>query len=352
MDKKSSLPQEVKEHYLWQEIPNRIHLSTRISLHRNVNGFPFPSKIQPLIAKELAKDLSAKLESHLKNPKTLYPHNLAPIDREYLFEHYLLTDSYEKFDESRSILVSPQMRFIATMHLDDHLTMHLCSNEQNIQQPYNFLSSIETEISIHMPFSYSNRFGYLTTDPFLAGTGLIVEPILHLPALIHTNSLLTHLENIKDVILFPGFGKEDDYVADVVILENKYKLGLSEESILQEVEKRINYLVDKEKAKREELKKNPPRDLQDKIARANALIHNAKQLSTEETLSAISLLELAYSLNWVKQEAPIPFQKMFFSLRRGHLLSENLNLSIDEVPSFRASFIQNLLKDLNITLQY
>lgn len=351
MDNNAHLPQSFYNFPPWHASKQSIWPVTKLSLHRNLEGFPFPQKMQASVAKQILGEITEPLKNMLASPTLLYPSNMAPAEREYLFEHFLLNQGYEKFDDSRAFLVDAEAGFLALLHIDDHITLHLTTTQPSLMPAYLQLLSYETSISCRYPLAYSSRFGYLTSDPFLCGTGLVIEPILHLPALIHTDRLSDALEPLKDNLLFGGLGDDGTYMADIVMVENKYKLGMSEESLIQCAEKGAHTLMTEEESLRKELQEEANPDLKDKVSRAYALLSHSYQLPTAEALSALSLLELGKELGWIYSKEDLSFRDLFFKLRRAHLTKEFGPASRDELLQKRAALLHEKLREVHLAIK-
>ncbi len=324
-------------------------IGSELLLKRNIDKQHFPQKMgaeQKIRTASMLKEALLNLRI-LQNPHYFELSSLSPQEREFWEEKFLSRESLQHVDSSEGIIVDDSGQFSAMIHRENHLQLYLTSPKHPFPEPWNLLSSIENSLTKFFTFSYNPRFGYLTSDPSQAGTGLIVRAFLHLPALIQKEILLDFIP--EDVLIY-GLGETSQFIGDLVVVENRYKLGLNEETIIHILEQNASALVAKELELREEMKKNPPMNLRDKVSKAHGLLLFSHQLKTEEALSALSLVKLGEALGWISGLDPHFFSTLFFSCRRAHLFRLGHAASNDELLEARASLIRTCYKDAHLEI--
>jgi protein arginine kinase len=188
----------------------------------------------------------------------------------------------------------------------------------------------------------------LTIDPRHAGTALRVAGHIHLPALIQTQKLHEVLA-LDDTLVAIGLeGSLNDLIGDVLIIYNRYTLGLSEESSFHNVQSALIKLANLEKNCRLQLKPDELITLKDHVSRAFGLLAYSYQLQTKETLDALSLLKLGVDLKWIQGISQETLNKLFFQSRRGHLMSLD-KMDTNDIPRKRAELIQAHLEKVTLT---
>ncbi|MCB1119836.1 MAG: protein arginine kinase, partial [Chlamydiia bacterium] len=97
------------------------------------------------------------------------------------------------------------------------------------------------ELGKKIAYAFSPRFGFLTANPFLCGTGLQVRIFLQIPALIQSGLYEPFVKENGDpaVIAHSLQGKDGDWVGDVVVLQNSCSLGVNEENIISSLRSQI-----------------------------------------------------------------------------------------------------------------
>ena len=290
---------------------------------------------------------------HLEKGQVLTQKELTPHVKEFLFEHFILNEGFEQFDEGRAMIIDESSTFLGLINVEDHIHVHLFEKSFNWDAAYHRLNDLDKHIGQSMEFAFSDRFGHLTADPMVCGTGLVVQTFLHVPALIHTESFAEVVCNLGSDVIVRGLGKEDEYIADLVLIENKFKLGVTEPDILKSVHKAAETLCTAEEKARKKLRSEGQPQIKDLVGRAFGILRHAHSLQIEEALTSLSLLELGRQVGWVEGGDRLDFKKSFFSTRRAHL-HESLS-SKEQIPKAdliirRADLIHNELESARLSL--
>lgn len=298
------------------------------------------------------KSITSSILPHLNEGKALTHEQLTPHTKEFLFEHFILSEGFEQFDTGRGMIIDDTCSFLGLINVEDHIHIHLFEKSKNWDQAYEKLSHLDKEIGQAMEFSFSDRFGHLTSDPLVCGTGLVVQTFLHCPALIHTGEFAECVENLGSDITIRGLGQEDEFIADLVLVENKFKLGVTEPDILKVVHSAAIKLTEKEAEARLGLKNKNDTEVKDMVSRAFGILKHAHTLHIEEALTSLSLFELGKDLGWVQGADALSFKESFFSTRRAHLHdnAEEKSMPKEELLLKRASLFHEKLKSSSIQM--
>ena len=124
-----------------------------------------------------------------------------PIDREFLAEHFLLFEPVRDNQHGQSYVTEQSGTILIQINANDHVEIHVVEPSGELEKALRSVTAVEQSIEKHLPFSFSNRFGYLTSDPCQSGTGLVVNAYVHIPALIarggyHKELMNEHQEGI------------------------------------------------------------------------------------------------------------------------------------------------------------
>ncbi len=357
MAKNPHLPPTLLDHTLWEKQSNPIWLGTSFSLHRNLARSFFPGK---LAQAELQRTLLSLCDGLLTLPQLnhaslLKAEELTPMDKEYLYEHFLSSRSFENTSNGQGFIVDDSGQFLALLNIQDHLQIQWSDSEGTWESAWERLSKIEAELSKRAEFAYSPRFGYLTSDPHLCGTGLIVKAYLHIPALIHSKKLQELLQQEKEEsVEATGLGEHEDlWIGDILILRNRFTLGVSEENILSTIHGAAMKWMGAEKSIRKELASQENSAIKDEVCRAYGLLTHSYELKTQEVLEALSLLNLGCDLNWVTGISPMQLDTLFFRCQRAHLLNtlEKQEATASEIPHLRAQFLHEQMRPVSCKLE-
>lgn len=348
----SKLPDFLFTKTVWDQEKNPIWMSSTLRLRRNFSLYKFPSKMS---SAEMAGSLKTILDTLQKIP-TLEPltfcpaEELSPLDKELLFEHFQCSEGLQ---QGQGFAFHAQEGYLITLHDGDHLQLHLVETKSNLAHAWTSLSQIDDLIGKAHPYSFSPRFGYLTSRPQHCGTALEARLFLHVPALRHTGALkeLLSKQNDEQILFFGLEGSMTDLTGDFLILQNHYTLGIAEETILSLLQTTALRIAAAEKKAREELKSKPSTELKDFVGRSFGLLMHSYQLHPKEALDGLSGLKLGIDLGWVSGVTSEQLSTLMLKLRRGHL-THLLNLQQPDLQALaqkRAEWLHQELKGILIT---
>lgn len=347
MTEKIKIPQSLLEHTPWEKESNPIWLATSFLLHRNIAKFNFPPKMDEREFQQTFSLLENQLlkSTLLEKPVLLKAEEVSALDKEYLFEHFLCMEGFQNTLNGQGFVVDNTGCFFAKINIQDHLQIQLVDSTGGWENLWNKLSEMETGIGSAVEFSFSAKFGYLTSDPSLCGTGLSAQTFLHLPALIHTGQLqevLTKQKEEEEVEATGMGGTLDELAGDILVVSNKYTLGINEETILHSIHSMTMKLMALEKTLRSHLQNGNNAEIKDLVSRSFGLLLHSYQLQTKEALGALSLMRLGLYLDWIEGITAARLNTLFFQCRRAHLLhilNEQQITDSQEIARKRAEFL-------------
>lgn len=323
MKEKVNLPATLLQASPWQNDHNSVWPATAFILHRNLSRYKFPSKLSTPEAEKVLETLRTMLVSstQLEQPTLLRARELSPIDKEFLFEHFLCLKGFQNTGLGQGFVIDNTSCFLAQIGIEDHLQMRLIDSKGEWEKTLARLQNLESSLAQKLDFAFSQRFGYLTSDPNICSTGLIVLVYLQLPALIHTGQLQDALvkKASEEVTALSLLGSLDEIVGDIVVLRNSFTIGLSEENILSALHDNLINFISLENALREQLKNEGNVKLKDEISRAFGILLHSYQIDTKEALGALSLIKLGVELGWIAGITSQKINEIFFKCRHAHL---------------------------------
>lgn len=347
-----NLPASLFEHTLWEEDKNPIWLGSSLTLSRNLTRFKFPTKLSEAELKNTSATVTESLPKNtvLKSPLYLAAEKLSPLDKEFLYEHFLCLESFQNAGKGQGFILDGTDHFLAKINLENHLQLQLIDTSADLLSAWARLEKIETEIGKSVEYAFSPKFGYLTSDPTQCGTALQALLYLHLPALHHTGQLFDVIRDQKEegIITMGLEGSLDDLIGDFLILRNKYTLGVTEEGILHSLQILAIKLMTAERKLRSNLQDNA--EIKDLVSRAYGLLVHSYQLQIKEALNALSAIKLGLDLGFIGGISPQTVSSLFFKCRHAHLahlLSEK-TLEIQDLPHKRAEFIHKALQGMTL----
>jgi protein arginine kinase len=245
---------------------------------------------------------------------------------------------------------------MAEMNINNHLQMQVIDCQGSWEKAWNQLNEIETTLGATLDFAFSQKFGYLTAEPTLCGTGLTVQAYLHLPALIHGGQLQeTLLKQKEEGISIAGIsGNLEEIIGDIIVVSNTFTLGINEESIIHSVHSMAMKLMAIEKSLRSHLQSENNAAIKDQVSRAFGLLLHSYQLQIKEALGALSLMKLGLQLDWIEGITDTKLNTLFFQCRKAHLLHSLGDLQQNdpqEIARKRAEYLHKNMQGVVLKIE-
>ncbi|HEV8051052.1 MAG TPA: protein arginine kinase, partial [Parachlamydiaceae bacterium] len=306
----------------WSNNANPIWLASTISLHRNIEKFKFPGKLSTdrkkqiisLVSKELLSD-DLKNSNHLINPSLIKAEEIGLLEKEFLVEHFLSNHNYNQAHSGEGFILDESGTFLATINMRDHIYLQLIDCQGELENTWSRLVKIETALGKNLNYSFQSKFGFLTADPTQCGTALSVTAYLQIPGLIHTNKIEKILNSSQDEsIAISGIqGNPNEIIGDILMIQNDYTLGLTEENIISTLRSFTAKMIAEEVSARHQIKRDDSPELKDKVSRAFGILIHSYQIEAIEALNALSLLKLGIEAGWVAGIGLKEVNELFFS---------------------------------------
>jgi protein arginine kinase len=330
-----------------------IVLSTRVRLARNLEGYAFNQRAKDgdrtavLTRVEEAAHASERLGTGL----TFRLDQLDREDRQLLHERHLVSKELAGLDrETRprfGAALVIQGRVGIMVNEEDHLRLHGMCSGFALEEAYAQLEAVDAELGQLLPFAFHPEFGYLTSCPTNAGTGLRASVLIHLPGLVLTKEIGKVLQGLSQVgLTFRGlYGEGSEVVGNFFQLSNQTTLGKSEEELLDHLGKIVSQVIEYEVQAREVLVRDAPTIIADKVWRAYGLLRYARSLTFEETMNLLSGVRLGVGLNLIPRPSVYTLNKLLIFTQPAHLAALEGRVPGDpELPAVRATYVRKLLE--------
>lgn len=339
----------------WKNNPNQVWLSSTLAIFRNIDKFNFPNKLNTDKQKAIINLVSSPIlnDSQLKEPMLIHAEEMDPLDKEYLTEHFLSPEGFYQAHAGEAFIIDRTGQFLATINIHDHLHLMTMDSTGDLENKWNDLVELETSLGESIKYSFSQRFGFLTSDPTTCGTGMQVTVFLQLPALIHSEIIDETLNQLVDenVTISGLHGSPTEVIGDILMIKNNFTLGTTDEKTLTTIENVTTKLVVEENSQRSKMRSTGDSDIKDRISRAFGILMHSYQIDAVEALNALSLIKLGVDLNWIKGTTAEELNTLFFNCRRAHLIRQfNTEISQEELLHKRAEYIHEFLKTVELTI--
>ena len=334
----------------WENNKNEIWIASTLKFYRNIEKYLFPDKLDPDSRKqilELSKNYLIS-SSYLKNGIFFPAETISHTDKEFLLEHFLASDGFLHAHSGEGFVTDDTGQFLAVINICNHLQLQLTETNEDLENALSCLINIESDLNI--PFAFSSKFGYLTSDPLLCGTAFVVNVFLHLPALIYSNQLNEIMSQQYFAITTSGIqGDPNNLLGNILRIHNQQTLGITETDIIENLQNYSTKLIIAEKSLKTKWKNNPPDYIKDKINRSFGLLKLSYQLKTIESLEAISACKLGIDLGLISGIDHTTINALFFNIRKAHLLNIlHKDAKTEDITKLRAKYLHESFKSAKL----
>lgn len=332
---------------------NGIVLSTRVRLARNLQALPFTIRTSESDRETI---LERVIEAGQSSPRidhaTLYRiEELEQTDRQLMHERHLISKELAGQEReggvrsSAAVLTNGELGVM--INEEDHLRLQCLRSGLALGEAYEELERLDADFGTRLPFAFHPEFGYLTSCPTNAGTGLRASVLIHLPGLVLTKEIAKVLQGLSQVgLTFRGlYGEGSEVVGNFFQLSNQTTLGKSEDELLDHLGKIVRQVIAYEVQAREVLQRDAATVIADKVWRAYGLLRYARSLSFEETMNLLSGVRLGVGLNLITDLSVYTLNKLLVFTQPAHLmLFEGKPLSGREISTSRATYVRRELE--------
>jgi protein arginine kinase len=331
------------------EISDRIVVSSRVRLARNLEGFPFPGwakKAERIRAMETIQTAVQTLPE-MKDGICQTMDTLTAIDKQVLVERHLISREHAARNVGSALAINPSSTIAVMINEEDHIRMQAIMRGFKLREVYQLIDDLDTRLNESLPYAFSSRLGYLTACPTNVGTGMRASAMLHLPALF----LIDHITKIIQAVSKLGlavrglYGEGTEALGNLYQISNQTTLGEKENDILLRLSKVISEIVRHEQNARITLLEKNPRMIYDQIGRAFGVLAHARTITSKETMNLLSMLSLGIDFGFFRNLTPARVEELFEKTQPAHLQHQHNNqkLSAEDRDGIRADMIRTAL---------
>ncbi len=322
-------------------------ISSRVRLARNINGYPFASKLEASSANEMIEKVSSPLEA--SGFRKINFADLSPVMATSYVERHFVSPEFATKESPHALLLQEQTGIAVMVCEEDHLRIQCILPGLALEEAYQNASRTEKRLDEDFDFAYSEELGYLTHCPTNLGTGMRASVMMFLPALTrggYMDSLATQLAKIG-LTMRGLFGEGSGAAGCMYQISNQITLGISEADTLRKLGEAIKQITDSEHKARKSITGDALERLTDRILRAEGAMRYAYMMSSAEFIKLFADVRFGIALGIVRS---ISYEQL------GALLVEampaTLTLSSENTPKgdiardkLRAQKIQNMLQN-------
>jgi protein arginine kinase len=323
-------------------------LSSRVRLARNLDKRPFTHGATAQVLKDILEESKAALADcpALKGSLVIDMNETPESDRMLLAERRLISREMVKSCLHRSLIVLTDEQLGVMVNEEDHLRIQSIDPGLSLQQAFERINKLDSELDSRLCYAYSEELGYLTACPTNVGTGLRVSAMVHLPGLVHNKDIGQVLDGLRNIRLTVRgiYGEGSDIIGNFFQISNSITLGLSEEDTVKNLEGHIRKVLEFEKKARGAILKKARSLLEDKIWRAYGILKTARLVTSKEAMGLISAVRLGIGLGIITETSLPVLNELFIMIQPMHLqkLHEKV-MKAEERDRTRADYIREKL---------
>lgn len=324
--------------YSGQGSNSDVVMSSKIRLARNLQKTPFPCRMSNEVRRTVCKKIFAALQnSPFAGEFDLIELNtLSDMEKIALAEKGFISPEMARQTKYSAVLLSKDESCSIMLCEEDHIRLCVMNAGDDLKEAYKKADEIDNVLIKSMRIAFSDKLGFLTSNPMRLGTGMKASVALHLPAIRERNMIST----LSAMVGKLGFSIKPLYSGNGAFYElsNEISLGITEENALDNLTAICDQIVAQERKFRTELMEYS--DFEDKIFRAMGTLKMARKLTVSEFFELISLARLGASMN----SFDISYENignMIHSLGTASIISQaETEFSADDADRIRAQYVR------------
>lgn len=328
-----------------------IVLSSRVRLARNLAGFPFSPRAGDADRLRVLQQVreAASDTALLSRAVLLRVDELTANERHLLHERHLVSRELADLDAATArsgsaVLVGDEAALM--VNEEDHLRLQVFRSGFDIAGAWERAALLERELGERLPLAYHHEFGFLTSCPTNAGTGLRASVLVHLPGLVLTQEIGKVLTGLQQMgLTYRGlYGEGSEVVGNFFQISNQTTLGRSEDELCDHLARVVAHVISRETEARRVLSRDAGYIIEDKLWRAYGTLRYARSLGADEAMNLLSGVRLAVGMYLIGGLSVYTLNKLLVFSQAAHLsLAEGRPLTEIEANLARARYVRGVL---------
>src|ERR1044071_5566345 len=331
---------------------DRIVMSSRVRLARNLKGLPFPGWAKKADRVKALETIRPAVESlpQMAAAFTESMDNLSALDKQILVERHLISREHAAKGVGSGLVLNKDETLCVMINEEDHLRMQALRPGLQLRQAWTAIDQADSTLERKLEYAFTNELGYLTACPTNIGTGIRVSAMLHLPALVLSEQINQIIQAVNKLGLAVRglYGEGTEALGNVFQVSNQMTLGESESAIVERLEKVLAQIIEHEENARATLLEKKAKMVYNHIGRAYGILANAHSISSKETMNLLSLMRLGVDVGVFPGVDRSLVDELFILTQPAHLQKQHSEkLSAEERDLLRADMVRDRLKPVS-----
>lgn len=328
-----------------------IVLSSRIRFARNFDEYNFPTLFTDGEAEAVIDTIMERVSSsntpNLGQLEMIKIDEIPSLQKRVLVEKHLISPHLAENAIHGACLLSENEEVSIMINEEDHLRIQCLFPGFQLTEALNAANDIDDWLEEHVNYAYDEKFGYLTSCPTNAGTGLRASVMMHLPGLVITQQMnrIVPAINQLGLVVRGIYGEGSEALGNIFQISNQITLGKSEEDIVEDLKSVVSQIISQERSAREALAKTSNIQLEDRVFRSFGILSNSRIIETKEAARCLSDLRLGIDMGYIKNISKSILNELMILTQPGFLQQyAGGPLRPNERDIRRAAFIRERLK--------
>ncbi|MBR4431088.1 MAG: hypothetical protein IKS75_07315 [Clostridiales bacterium] len=273
---------------------NDVVLSTKACIVRNIKGYNFMPRLDDKECQSLMNTIDEAVDkdifaggqaSELDKDTAIRLIRLQVLGRE---------GSQMAGAERKAFYYNDNASLSIAVGSGEHITVRAQAAGHDISV-YKAAEKTVTDLESKLDIAYSDKYGFLTSNVRLAGTGLKILYTVALPAISKTEggiAALTQRVGQYEWTIYPFAERGELADSNVYIIASVNTLGVTEDEVLKRGEMLIADVIKAERACREEIATSKKDQSEDIYGRSYGTLRYCAQVSRSEAIQALGWLRL------------------------------------------------------------
>src|SRR5882672_9290170 len=331
---------------------NKIVMSSRVRLARNVKGAAFPGWAKKAERLRILDAIRPAVEElpQMSDCFTETMDNLTLLDKNILVERHLISREHAAKNAGSGLVLNRDETLCVMINEEDHLRMQALRPGLQLKQAWQAIDTVDSKLEKKLDYAFSPELGYLTACPTNLGTGIRVSAMLHLPGLVLAEQINQIIQAVNKLGLAVRglYGEGTEALGNVFQVSNQMTLGETETAIVERLEKVLAQIIEHEENARATLIEKKSKVVYNHIGRAYGILANAHSISSKETMNLLSLMKLGVDVGLFPGAERSLVDEMFIMTQPAHLQKQHTEkLSAEERDLLRADMVRERLRQVS-----
>lgn len=319
-----------------------IAVSTRIRLARNINGYPFPARMNSVQKQEVnAKLKKAVADDNEYRLKYIDMKDVPENERFSMVERHIASREFVLNPENKAIILSDDETVSIMIGEEDHIRIQVVLPGLQLEKAYEIAENIDNMLCESLDVAFDGTLGFLTECPTNLGTGLRASVMLHLPVSESSSEIRSLTQSVNKIgyTVRGMYGEGSSAAGSLYQISNQITLGISEKDAIDNLNVIAGQIIAKERELQNNLNKIKTEDL---CMRALGTLKYARTLTSTELITLISRVKLGINTGVIKGEInPV---KILIEGQPYMLMKTYGNMTENERDIQRAEMVRNALE--------